>query len=85
MRAQQQNNRSQDGNEWVINGSKIFITNAACEMSLGVNCSGNNWQKPNCKPEYTCFILEHGTKGFKYVPMHKKMMAGESIQQSCIL
>ena len=25
-----------DGNEWVINGSKIFITNAACELSLGV-------------------------------------------------
>jgi short-chain 2-methylacyl-CoA dehydrogenase len=25
-----------DGNEWVLNGSKIFITNAACDMSLGV-------------------------------------------------
>jgi short/branched chain acyl-CoA dehydrogenase len=25
-----------DGNEWVINGSKIFITNAASEMTLGV-------------------------------------------------
>ena len=25
-----------DGNEWVLNGSKIFITNAASDMSLGV-------------------------------------------------
>lgn len=63
-----------DGNEWVINGSKIFITNAACEMSLGVTVQAVTGTRPNGKPEYTCFIVEHGTKGFKAVPMHKKMM-----------
>lgn len=63
-----------DGNEWVLNGSKIFITNAACEMSLGVTVQAITGTKPNGKPEYTCFIVEHGTKGFKAVPMHKKMM-----------
>ncbi len=26
------------------------------------------------RTEYTCFIVEHGTPGFKAVPMHKKMM-----------
>ena len=31
-----------DGNEWVINGSKIFITNAACELSLGVDGAGDH-------------------------------------------
>ncbi|MGD9876734.1 MULTISPECIES: acyl-CoA dehydrogenase family protein [Desulfococcus] len=63
-----------DGNEWVLNGSKIFITNAACEMSLGVTVQAITGTRPNGKPEYTCFIVEHGTKGFKAVPMHKKMM-----------
>jgi len=63
-----------DGNEWVINGSKIFITNAACELSLGVTVQAITGSRPSGKPEYSCFLVEHGTPGFKAVPMHKKMM-----------
>ncbi len=63
-----------DGNNWIINGSKIFITNAACDISLGVTVQAITGKRPNGKPEYTCFIVEHGTPGFKAIPMHKKMM-----------
>jgi alkylation response protein AidB-like acyl-CoA dehydrogenase len=63
-----------DGDEWVINGSKIFITNAACDMTLGVTVQAVTGQRPSGKPEYTCFIVERDTPGFKAVPMHKKMM-----------
>jgi len=63
-----------DGNEWVINGSKIFITNAACEMSMGVTVQAITGQREDGRPEYTCFLVEHGTPGFKAVAMHKKMM-----------
>ncbi|MEE4112310.1 MAG: acyl-CoA dehydrogenase family protein, partial [Desulfobacteraceae bacterium] len=63
-----------DGNEWVINGSKIFITNAASDMTLGVTVQAITGTRPNGKPEYTCFIVENGTRGFKAVAMKKKMM-----------
>ena len=64
----------QDGNDWVINGSKIFITNAACEMTMGVTVQAITGTRANGRPEYTCFLVESGTPGFKAVPMHKKMM-----------
>ena len=63
-----------DGNEWVLNGSKIFITNASCELSMGVTVQAVTGTRPGGKQEYTCFLVEHGTPGFKAVPMHKKMM-----------
>jgi len=63
-----------DGNEWVINGSKIFITNAACDLSMGVTVQAITGTKDNGKPEYSCFLVENGTRGYTAKPMHKKMM-----------
>ncbi len=64
----------QDGDDWIINGSKIFITNAACELTMGVTVQAITDTRPDGKPEYTCFLVESGTPGFKAIPMHKKMM-----------
>ena len=63
-----------EGDEWVINGSKIFITNAACDMTAGVTVQAITGERDNGKPEYSCFLVEAGTPGFKAVPMHKKLM-----------
>ncbi len=63
-----------EGDEWVINGSKIFITNAACEMTAGVTVQAITGERENGKPEYSCFLVEAGTPGFKAVAMHKKLM-----------
>jgi short/branched chain acyl-CoA dehydrogenase len=64
----------QDGDTWVLNGSKIFITNAASAISMGVTVQAVTGTRASGRPEYTCFLVEHGTPGFKAVEMHRKMM-----------
>ena len=63
-----------ENDSWILNGSKIFITNAACELTMGVTVQAITGTRENGKPEYSCFIVESGTPGFKAVPMHGKMM-----------
>jgi alkylation response protein AidB-like acyl-CoA dehydrogenase len=63
-----------DGDEWVLNGSKIFITNASTDITLGSTVLAVSGTLPNGKKELSCFIVENGTRGFTAKPMKKKMM-----------
>jgi alkylation response protein AidB-like acyl-CoA dehydrogenase len=63
-----------DGNEWVINGSKIFITNAASALSLGVTVQAVTGKRADGRPEISCILVEHGTRGFEAREMHGKLM-----------
>jgi alkylation response protein AidB-like acyl-CoA dehydrogenase len=63
-----------DGNEWVINGSKIFITNAATDITTGVTVLARTGQRDDGKPELSCIIVDAGTPGFTAREMHDKMM-----------
>lgn len=63
-----------DGSHWVINGSKIFITNGSSPLTLGVTVQAVSGKRPDGKKEYSCFIVEPGTPGFEAKTMHKKMM-----------
>ncbi|MFH0798881.1 MAG: acyl-CoA dehydrogenase family protein [Pseudomonadota bacterium] len=62
------------GDGWVINGSKIFITNAANEMTSGVTVQCVTGKRPDGKNELSCIIVESGTPGFTQKEMHKKMV-----------
>ena len=63
-----------DGDQWVINGSKIFITNASAPNSLGVTVMARTGTRDDGRPELSCILVEHGTPGFEAKPMHGKMM-----------
>jgi alkylation response protein AidB-like acyl-CoA dehydrogenase len=63
-----------DGNEWVINGSKIFITNAATDITAGVTVLCRTGTREDGRPELSCILVESGTPGFTARAMHGKMM-----------
>jgi short/branched chain acyl-CoA dehydrogenase len=63
-----------DGNEWVINGSKIFITNASTDISMGVTVLCRTGTRNDDKPELSCILVENGTSGYTAKVMHEKMM-----------
>ncbi len=62
-----------ENGEWIINGSKIFITNGASEISIGSTVQTVSAEE-NGRKEFTCIIVDAGTPGFKQVAMHGKMM-----------
>jgi alkylation response protein AidB-like acyl-CoA dehydrogenase len=68
-----------DGNEWVINGSKMFITNASTDACLGITVQAITGTRPDGKKEYSCFIVDSGTKGFEAKTLHDKMLWRASI------
>ncbi|MBI5606932.1 MAG: acyl-CoA dehydrogenase family protein [Deltaproteobacteria bacterium] len=63
-----------DGNEWVINGSKIFITNASTDITAGITVLARTGIREAGKKELSCILVESGTPGFEARPMHGKLM-----------
>jgi short-chain 2-methylacyl-CoA dehydrogenase len=63
-----------DGDEWVINGSKIFITNGATKITAGATVLCRTGTRDDGRPELSCIIVEAGTPGYTAKEMHGKMM-----------
>lgn len=63
-----------DGDEWVINGSKIFITNGSNDITAGVSALCRTGTRKDGRPELTSIIVEKGAPGFEARTMHGKLM-----------
>jgi len=62
-----------DGDQWIINGSKIFITNGASSINKGATVQVVSGETSGQK-EFSTILVDADTPGFKRVPMHGKMM-----------
>jgi len=62
-----------ENGEWVINGSKIFITNGSADISIGSTVQAVTGEKQG-KKEFTTILVDKGTPGFTRQTMHGKMM-----------
>jgi short/branched chain acyl-CoA dehydrogenase len=63
-----------EGDEWVINGSKIFITNASSKISTGATTLCRTGSRDDGRPELSSIIVETGTRGYEAKDMHGKLM-----------
>ncbi|MDE5419324.1 acyl-CoA dehydrogenase family protein [Labilibaculum sp. DW002] len=58
---------------WIINGSKKFISNASSNSSLGVSLQVVT-ANDNGKKELSAILVERSTEGFEAEPIKRKMM-----------
>ncbi len=61
-----------DGDEWVINGTKVFITNSGTKISGLVIITAVTGENEKGK-EISNIIVPHGTPGFEVSPPYRKM------------
>ncbi len=64
----------QNGEYWIINGSKIFITNASTNLTLGSSVLAVTGQQPDGRKQYTTFLVENTQAGFEAKAMKHKML-----------
>jgi short/branched chain acyl-CoA dehydrogenase len=79
--------RLEDG-EWVVDGSKIFITNSSCELASVCTVQAITGQRSDGKKEMSCILVPNGTPGFEAKKMTGKMMwrasdTGELFFEDC--
>jgi short/branched chain acyl-CoA dehydrogenase len=59
---------------WIINGSKIFITNSTSPLAGVCVVQSATGTRTDGRKEISCIIVPADTPGFRKVPMKKKMM-----------
>ncbi|GAA1962225.1 acyl-CoA dehydrogenase family protein [Amycolatopsis minnesotensis] len=62
-----------DGDEWVINGSKSFITNSGTDITKLVTVTAVTDVKENGRKEISAIIVPAGTPGFAVAPKYSKV------------
>jgi alkylation response protein AidB-like acyl-CoA dehydrogenase len=78
------------GDRWVINGRKIFITNAACPLTGVIVVQAVTGKREEERADLSCFIVPRDAPGFTAREMKGKMMwrssnTGELFFDDCIV
>ncbi|MEU0532849.1 acyl-CoA dehydrogenase family protein [Amycolatopsis tolypomycina] len=64
---------SLDGDEWVVNGSKAFITNSGTDITRFVTATAVTDVMENGRKEISAILIPSGTPGFSVAPKYSKV------------
>ncbi len=74
----------QDGNDWIINGTKHFISHAnIADFVIVFAASGEEETPKGVKKKITCFLVDRGTTGFEILNGYDSL--SHRGYQNCIL
>ena len=62
-----------DGDSWMINGSKSFITNSGTDITDFVTVTAVTDRRPDGRPEISAILVPSGTAGFTVGPKYSKV------------
>ncbi|BCJ27108.1 acyl-CoA dehydrogenase family protein [Actinocatenispora sera] len=62
-----------DGDSWVINGSKSFITNSGTDITDFVTVTAVTGRRADGRPEISSILVPSGTNGFTVGPKYSKV------------
>jgi short-chain 2-methylacyl-CoA dehydrogenase len=62
-----------DGDHWVINGSKAFITNSGTDITSLVTVTAVTDKQSDGKKEISAILVPSGTEGFTVAPSYSKV------------
>ena len=62
-----------DGDDWIINGSKAFITNSGSDITSVVTVTARTGTDDRGRPEISAFLVPAGTPGFTAEPPYDKL------------
>jgi len=62
-----------DGDEWVINGSKAFITNSGPDITSVVTVTARTGENPDGSAQISAILIPSGTTGFVVEPPYHKL------------
>ena len=62
-----------EGGEWVVNGSKAFITNSGTEISAVCTITAITGEEPGGRKEISAIIVPADTPGFSVGPSYRKL------------
>jgi short-chain 2-methylacyl-CoA dehydrogenase len=62
-----------DGDQWVLNGAKAFITNSGADITSVVTVTARTGTNPDGTPQISAILVPAGTPGFTVDPGYHKL------------